>query len=219
MGYRSLKQCVDDLHRHKHLVRIDHEIDPHLEMAEIQRRVYQAGGPALLFTRPKGCAFPMVGNLFGTLERTRFLFRDTLDAVRRLVELKVEPGEFFKRPWRYLGVPFTLLNALPRRQWSGAVLAHKTTVSHLPPLKCWPMDGGAFVTLPLVYSEDANRPGWMKSNLGMYRVQMSGNDYAPDREVGLHYQIHRGIGVHHHAALRKGVPFRANVIVGGPPAL
>jgi 4-hydroxy-3-polyprenylbenzoate decarboxylase len=219
MGYRSLKQCVDDLHRHKHLVRIDAEIDPHLEMAEVQRRVYQAGGPALLFTRPKGCSFPMVGNLFGTLERTRFLFRDTLDAVRRLVELKVEPGEFFKRPWRYLGVPFTLLNALPRRMWSGPVLAHKTTISHLPHLKCWPMDGGAFVTLPLVYTEDANQPGWMKSNLGMYRVQLSGNDYVADREVGLHYQIHRGIGVHHHAALRKGVPFRANVLVGGPPAL
>ncbi|MGL4551160.1 MAG: UbiD family decarboxylase [Gemmataceae bacterium] len=219
MGYRSLKQCVDDLHRHKHLVRIDAEIDPHLEIAEVQRRVYQAGGPALLFTRPRGCSFPMIGNLFGTLDRTRFLFRDTLDAVRRLVELKVEPGEVFKRPWRYLGVPLTLFNALPRRPWSGPVLAHKTTVSRLPQLKCWPMDGGAFVTLPLVYSEDADKPGWMKSNLGMYRVQLSGNDYAPDREVGLHYQIHRGIGVHHHAALRKGIPFRVNVVVGGPPAL
>ncbi|NBO91214.1 MAG: UbiD family decarboxylase [Planctomycetia bacterium] len=219
MGYRSLKQCVDDLERHRHLVRIDAEIDPNLEMAEIQRRVYQAAGPALLFTRPKNCRFPMVGNLFGTLERTRFLFRDTLDAVRRLVELKVEPGEFFKRPWRYFGVPFNLLNALPRRQWTGPILKHRTTLRQLPQLKCWPMDGGAFVTLPLVYSEDVNKPGWMKSNLGMYRVQLSGNDYVPDREVGLHYQIHRGIGVHHHAALRKGVPFRVNVVVGGPPAL
>lgn len=219
MGYRSLRQCVLDLKRHHMLVRIDAEIDPHLEMAEVHRRVYQAGGPALYFSRPKGCAFPMVSNLFGTLERTRFLFRDTLDAVRRVVELKVDPGQFFRQPWRYLGVPLTALNGLPRSQWSGPVLAHRTTIRQLPQLKCWPRDGGAFVTLPLVYTEDVNRPGWRYSNLGMYRVQLSGNDYEPDREVGMHYQIHRGIGVHHHAALRKGVPFRVNVVVGGPPAL
>src|SRR5205807_6373840 len=77
----------------------------------------------------------------------------------------------------------------------------------------------AFVTLPQVYTEDANRPGWRHSNLGMYRVQLSGNEYVPDRQVGLHYQIHRGIGVHHAAALRRGVPFRVNVLVGGPPAM
>src|SRR5207237_1676742 len=76
-----------------------------------------------------------------------------------------------------------------------------------------------FVTLPQVYTEDADRPGWRRSNLGMYRVQLSGNDYEPDREVGLHYQIHRGIGVHHAKALARGVPFRVNVFVGGPPAL
>src|SRR5207302_4125814 len=53
----------------------------------------------------------------------------------------------------------------------------------------------------------------------MYRVQLSGGRYAPNRQVGLHYQIHRGIGVHHAAALRRGVPFRVNVFVGGPPAM
>src|SRR5262249_53259258 len=102
---------------------------------------------------------------------------------------------------------------------NGPILKHQTTVSHLPHLKCWPLDGGAFITLPQVYTEDADRPGWRHSNLGMYRVQLSGNQYQPDREVGLHYQIHRGIGVHHASALRKGVPFRVAVSVGGPPAL
>ena len=218
MGYRTLKHCVDDLARHGLLRRIDAEIDPHLEMAEIQRRVYLAGGPALYFARVKGCTFPMVSNLFGTLERTRFLFRDTLDAVRKLVELKVDPGAAMKRPWRYLGVPLTLMHALPRYVRRGPILAHTTTVSQLPQLVCWPNDGGAFVTLPQVYSEDADRPGWRQSNLGMYRVQLSGNAYTPD-EVGLHYQIHRGIGVHHAAAIRKDVPFRVNFFVGGPPAL
>jgi 4-hydroxy-3-polyprenylbenzoate decarboxylase len=217
MGYPSLHACVTDLERHGHLRRIDAEVDPWLEMAEIHRRVYQAGGPALLFTRPKGCRFPMVSNLFGTLERTRFLFRDTLDAVRRVVELKVDPGAFWRAPWRYLGVPFTAFNALPKTVRGGPVLAHRATAGQLPQLVCWPRDGGAFITLPAVYTEDPDAPGWRKSNLGMYRVQLSGNQYAPD-EVGLHYQIHRGIGVHHAAALRKGVQFRVNVHVGGPPS-
>lgn len=219
MGYRTLRACVEDLERTGQLVRVTTEIDPHLEMAEVQRRVYQAGGPALLFERVKGGEFPMVSNLFGTLERTRFLFRDTLDAVRKLVELKVDPGAFGRRPWRYLGLPLTLLHGLPRRVRRGPILAHRTTLSRLPQLVCWPRDGGAFVTLPQVYSEDGDRPGWRQANLGMYRVQLSGNRYEPDREVGLHYQIHRGIGVHHAAAIRRGVPFHVNVFIGGPPAL
>src|SRR5205807_7436865 len=62
-------------------------------------------------------------------------------------------------------------------------------------------------------------PGWAQSNLGMYRVQLAGNEYEPDREVGLHYQIHRGIGVHHAAAVRRGERLPVVVAVGGPPAL
>jgi 4-hydroxy-3-polyprenylbenzoate decarboxylase len=219
MGYRTLRDCIADLERAGQLLRIEAEIDPYLEMAEIHRRVYEAGGPALYFARVKGCAFPMVSNLFGTPERTRFLFRDTLAAVRHLVELKVDPSAFWKRPWRYRDVPGAVAHALPRHVRDGPVLAHQTAVSQLPHLQCWPQDGGAFITLPQVYSEDCERPGWRHSNLGMYRVQLSGNRYEPDREVGLHYQIHRGIGVHHAKALRRGVPFRVNVFVGGPPAL
>jgi 4-hydroxy-3-polyprenylbenzoate decarboxylase len=219
MGYPNLRSCVADLERTGRLVRIDHEIDPHLEMAEVHRRVHAAGGPALLFTRVKGCAFPAVSNLFGTLERTRYLFRDTLAAVRHLVELKVDASAFWKAPWRYRDVPGAVVHALPRFVHDGPVLAGRTTLHALPQLVCWPRDGGPFVTLPQVYTEDADRPGWRHSNLGMYRVQLAGNQYEPDRQAGLHYQIHRGIGVHHAAALRKGVPFRVNVSVGGPPAL
>ena len=219
MGYRTLADCVRDLERTGQLLTIDREIDPNLEMAAIQRRVYAAGGPALLFRRAKGTAFPMLGNLFGTIDRTRFLFRDTLDAVRKLVELKVSPPAALLRPWRYGVVPLTALHLLPGRVRSGPILAHTTTLGRLPALKSWPRDGGPFVTLPQVYSEDPDRPGLAKSNLGMYRVQLSGNDYEPDREVGLHYQIHRGIGVHHAAAIRRGEPFRVNVFVGGPPAM
>ena len=219
MGYRTLADCVSDLERTGRLVAIDSEIDPRLEAAAVQRRVYEAGGPAVLFKRLKGTTFPAVGNLFGTRERTHFMFRDTLDPVRRLVEMKVNPNAFFKNPWRYRGLPFTALNLLPRRARRGAILAHTTTLDRLPQIQSWPDDGGPFVTLPEVYSEDPDRPGLAKSNLGMYRVQMAGNQYEPNREVGLHYQIHRGIGVHHAAAIRRGEPLRVNVVVGGPPAL
>jgi 4-hydroxy-3-polyprenylbenzoate decarboxylase len=219
VGYRTLRDCVADLERTRRLVRIDALVDPYLEMAEIHRRVFQAGGPALFFPHVKDCAFPMVSNLFGTLERTRFLFRDTLAAVRHLVELKVDPSAFWKNPWRYRDIPGTLWHTLPKRVRRAPILAHETTVARLPRLQCWPKDGGAFVTLPLVYTEDAGRPGWRHSNLGMYRVQLSGNQYEPDRQVGLHYQIHRGIGVHHARALERKLPFRVNVVVGGPPAM
>src|SRR4029079_5714861 len=114
MGYRSLRECVDDLAQTGQLVRIEQEIDPHLEAAEIQRRVYWAGGPAVYYARVKGCRFPMVSNLFGTLQRTRYLFRDTIEAVRHLVELKVDPAQFWRRPWRYRDVPGTLWNLRPK---------------------------------------------------------------------------------------------------------
>lgn len=219
MGYRNLRACLDDLARAGQLVRLPGEIDPHLEAAAVHRRVYRAGGPALLFERVKGTPFPMASNLFGTPERTRFLFRDALATVRKLVELKTDPGAALRRPWRYWDLPFVLWRLRPKAVRSGPILAHQTSLSQLPQLKCWPLDGGPFVTLPLVYTEDPDRPGWMKSNLGMYRVQLAGNDYLPDREVGLHYQIHRGIGVHHAAAVRRGERLPVNVVVGGPPAL
>jgi 4-hydroxy-3-polyprenylbenzoate decarboxylase len=219
MGYRTLRECVDDLAASKRLVRLDVEIDPHLEAAEIQRRVYQAGGPAIYFARLKGCVFPAVSNLFGTIERTRFLFRDTLAGVEQLIRLKIDPTRDMARPWRYLSALPAALRMLPRYVRSGPALMHETTISALPQITSWPDDGGPFVTLPQVYSEHPDRAGWQRSNLGMYRVQLGGNCYAQDREVGLHYQLHRGIGVHHTAARNRGEALRVAVFVGGPPAM
>lgn len=219
MGYRSLRECVDDLARSGQLVRIDQEIDPRLEAAEIQRRVYQARGPAVLFQRVKGCRFPMVSNLFGTLERTRYLFRDALKAVRHLVELKIDPSQIARRPWSYRDVPGALWSMWVRRRSTGPVLECQTQIDQLPQLVSWPRDGGAFITLPIVYTEHPDHPGYRHSNLGMYRVQLSGNRYVPNREVGLHYQIHRSIGVHHAAAVRRGERLKVNVFIGGPPAM
>src|SRR6186713_1862568 len=123
MGYRSLTDCVADLARHNALVTIEEEVRPVLEAAAIQRRIYEAQGPAVLFKNVKGTPFPVVGNLFGTLERARFLFRDRLEAVRQLVELKVRPPVAFRRPWRYRGVPATALHLLPKRVRRGPILA------------------------------------------------------------------------------------------------
>jgi 4-hydroxy-3-polyprenylbenzoate decarboxylase len=154
MGYASLRACVDDLERTGQLRRIDVELDPHLEVAEVQRRVYAAGGPALYFGRVRGTQFPMLGNLFGTLERARFIFRDALRSVERLVELKEDPSRAWKRPLRYAGVPWTTLTMLPKRARHAPVLARETSIAQLPQLVSWPDDGGAFITLPQVYTED-----------------------------------------------------------------
>ena len=219
MGYHNLRQCVNDLQGAGQLVVIDEPIHADLEAAEIHRRVNRSGGPAILFNHVVGCSFPMVSNLFGTLERARFLFRDTLERVRRLVELKSDPSAFWKRPGRFWKSPWHALGMVPRRPRSGPVLNNETIISRLPQLTNWPNDGGAFITLPLVYSENADQPGLKNSNLGMYRIQISGGEYEPDREIGLHYQIHRGIGVHHEAAIRNNSPFRGNIFVGGAPAM
>lgn len=217
MGYKSLRAAVDDLEEHRHLVRVAEEVDPNLEMAEIQRRAYEAGAPAILFENVKGTPFHAVCNLFGTLERARFLFRDTLARVQRIVQLKADPPSAWRRPWTYASAPWTALASLPKSVSSGPVFRHRTSIEHLPAIKSWPRDGGGFITLPQVLTEPPDGGGLMKSNLGMYRVQLSGGDYGAG-EVGLHYQIHRGIGVHHAAAVRRGEPLRVSIFVGGPPA-
>ena len=214
MGYRNLKQCVDDLERTGQLIRIEQEIDPYLEAAEIQRRVYAAGGPAIYFARVKGCRFPMVSNLFGTIERTRFLFRDTLESVRRLVELKVDPMAFARRPFRYASAPATALRMRPKRVRRGAVLKNQTSIDQLPHVQIWPDDAGAFILLPQVYSENADRPGLMNSNLGMYRMQVH-----DARTTGMHWQIGKGGGFHYDIAEQRGAALPVTVFLGGPPAL
>ncbi|WP_305043399.1 UbiD family decarboxylase, partial [Geoalkalibacter sp.] len=219
MGYRNLGQCVEDLERSGRLRRIGAELDANQDIGLVQRRVYAAGGPALLFTNVRGCRFPMLGNLFGTLERTRFIFRDTLEQVRLLVDIKRDPRALLSRPGNLLRAPLAAACLLPRFRARGPILGQRTSLAKLPQLKSWPLDGGAFVTLPLVYSESPAQPGWRRGNLGMYRVQISGGRYAPDREAGLHYQIHRGIGAHHAEALARGEALRVNVFVGGPPSL
>lgn len=220
LKHRSTRDVVEDLRNGDRLITVDDEVDPNLEMAEIQRRVYLRGGPAILFTNVRGCKFPMASNLFASLDQARYLFRDTLERVRRLIEVKLDPSALPKSPMRYAGVPMTALTMLPRFTRSGAVQANQCRLSELPALKSWPMDGGSFVTLPQVLSADPEAPSnLMRVNLGMYRVQLAGNEYDPENQVGLHYQIHRGIGVHHRAAMDRNESLQVAITVGGSPAM
>lgn len=218
MAYPSLEAAALDLEKHGKLLRISSEVDPHLEMAEIHRRIFDAGGPALLFERVKGSPFRALSNLYGTIERTEFLFRHTLDKVSKVIELKADPAALLRKPTRYLSAPFTALSALPMRVRSGPVLYGTTTIDQLPLVKSWPMDGGAFVTLPQVFTLPPGDNNIMHSNLGMYRIQLTGNEYITNQEVGLHYQLHRGIGVHHTQYNAGDEPFRCSVFIGGPPS-
>ena len=219
MSYATLEECLTDLEKNGHLVRIKEEVNPKLEMAAIHLRVFEAGGPALLFENVKGSKFRAASNIFGTLDRSRFIFRDTLSIVRQMVHLKNDPIGAIKSPLKNFGAGIAALSALPlRNPLSKPVLANEIRISDLPLIQHWPMDGGAFVTLPQVYTEDADAPGIMKSNLGMYRIQLDGNEYEKDKEIGLHYQLHRGIGVHQTKANKQGLPLKVSCFVGGPPS-
>ncbi|EHQ26220.1 UbiD family decarboxylase [Mucilaginibacter paludis] len=219
MGYPSLQACITDLEKNGQLIRIKEEVDPYLEMAAIHLRVYDHGGPAILFENIKGCKFPAVSNLFGTLDRSKFLFRDTLDKIKILVEMKGDPMKAIKHPFQFLNVASSALSALPMKTGKNVPINFgRTQISELPQVVNWPMDGGPFITMPQVYTEDIDKPGIMNSNLGMYRIQLGGNEYIPNKEIGLHYQLHRGIGIHQTKANAKGQPLKVSIFIGGPPA-
>lgn len=219
MAYSSLEACLIDLEKHGHLIRIKEAVDPYLEMAAIHLRVYEAGGPALLFENVKGSRFRAASNIFGSLQRSQFIFRDTFAKVQQLIELKNDPIKAIKSPIKNAGTAWAALKALPKKNpLNKPVLAQQINIADLPLIHHWPMDGGAFVTLPQVYTEDIDHPGIMKANLGMYRIQLTGNDYELNKEIGLHYQLHRGIGVHQTKANGKGQPLKVSCFVGGPPS-
>ncbi len=219
MAYSSLEECLLDLEKNGQLLRIKEEVDPYLEMASIHLRVHEAGGPAILFEKVKGSKFRAASNIFGTLQRSEFIFRNTLGHVRNLIDLKNNPVEAIKKPFKNITTLAAGLKALPlKNPVTKPVLYEEIKVSEIPQIVHWPMDGGAYVTLPQVYTEDIEKPGIMNGNLGMYRIQLSGNYYIKDEEIGLHYQLHRGIGVHQTKANAKGEALKVSVFAGGPPS-
>jgi len=219
MSYPSLEACLLDLEKAGHLVRIKEEVDPNLEMAAIHLRVYEMGGPAILYENVKGSKFRAVSNLFGTLERSKYIFRHSLDAVKKLIQLRSNPIDALKHPLDNFTAGLAAIKALPlKNPIHKPVKYQEIKIADLPLIKHWKNDGGAFVTLPQVYTEDIDKPGIFNANLGMYRIQLTGNEYELEKEIGLHYQLHRGIGVHQTKANKKGQPLKVSCFIGGPPS-
>ncbi len=212
----DLQQFLQTLRHARHLVTVEAEVDADLEIAEIHRRVVAAGGPALLFRRVKGADFPCVTNLFGTRQRVDLAFgNEPEDFVRRLAALAEDlPSLSPRRLWghRRLALPLARLGLRSvRRGPVTECVQDPPRLSRLPLLRTWPLDGGTFITLPLVYTQ---HPETGRHNLGMYRIQR-----YDDRTTGMHWQIQKGGGFHYHVAERQGRDLPVTVFVGGPPAL
>jgi UbiD family decarboxylase len=212
----NLRSFLDALRVNNQLLTIDTPVDPHLEIAEIHRRVIAQGGPALLFTQVKNSRFPVVTNLFGTSLRLELAFgKRPVQFVQELVDLvehAIPPT--FASLWRSRAFFQQGLKVGLKTRKNAPILEccqRPTRLSELPMLTSWHSDGGAFVTLPLVYTEHPDGHG---HNLGMYRIQR-----YDDTTTGIHWQIHKGGGFHYFAAEQRNIPLPLTLFIGGPPAL
>ena len=200
MGYRTLRECVEELEATEQLVRIEQPVDPHLEAAEIQRRVFRAGGPAIYYASVKGCRFPMVSNLFGTMSADPLHLSRFARGARASRPAGRQSCRRAAPPWPPPG-PAHAVGGLVRpgrsRSAPGPSWPRKLRSTNCRSSSRGPRTAAPYITLPQVYTEAPDAPGLTRSNLGMYRVQISGGQYEPGQQAGIHYQIHRGIGVHH----------------------
>lgn len=216
MGYKSLNQCIADLDSNNELKKVHKESDPNLEMASIHLDEFSNDGKAILFENVLNCNYKAVSNLFGSLSRSRFMFRDSLKIVKDLIAIKTNPLSALKNPFHTIFAALHAIYAIPQKvRFKGF---KEVRIEDLPQVKCWKEDGGSFITLPQVYSEDIDNPGILNSNLGMYRIQLSGNNYEMNKEIGMHYQLHRGIGIHQKKSNQKGIPLKVSIFIGGPPS-
>ncbi|NGX61524.1 MAG: 4-hydroxybenzoate decarboxylase subunit C [Chlamydiae bacterium] len=213
---KNLRLFLQALRRAGEIVDIYEEVDPHLELAEVHRRVAAVDGPALFFHRVKGSSFPVVTNLFGSLKRVKLAFPSEPEKlIANLVKLATE--EFpptLSTLWKNRKTLRSSLHIGTKRGKKAPILdkvASPPDLEALPMLKTWPLDGGHFLTLPLVYTQP---PGGGAPNLGMYRVQRYDKTTA-----GLHFQIQKGGGFHYHQAEKRGEPLPVTIFLGGPPAL
>ena len=214
--HSNLRTFLDQLTRENEIVTIETEVDPYLELAEVHRRVIDRGGPALLFKRVKGSRYSVVTNLFGTRRRIELAFGPKPEAlVRELVQvaellLPPRPAEL----WKHRGLGSDVLRLGTRNTTRSPVTQVRdqpARLNELPVLTTWQEDGGPFITLPLVYTEN---PVTKKHNLGIYRMQVYDAHTA-----GLHWQIQKGGGFHYTEAERLGQSLPVTVFLGGPPAL
>jgi len=216
--HTNLRQFIETLRREKQIIEIDAEVDPYLELAEIHRRVIDEEGPALLFKRVKGSAFPVVTNLFGTRRRVDLAIgpkpeetvQRAVSALGRLLPPK--PSILWQEKEWMLSLAKSGLRTVDRKHAPVLEIQEGSVdLTRLPVLTSWPEDGGPFVTLPLVYTE---HPVTGEHNLGMYRIQIYGSN-----QTGIHWQIHKGGGFHYYEAEKLGQDLPTTLFLGGPPAL
>jgi 4-hydroxy-3-polyprenylbenzoate decarboxylase len=217
--YKNLSTYIDLLEREGELARISARVSPLLEIAEITDRVAKNGGPALLFESVEGSRFPVVTNLFGTERRmARALGAGSLDEITARLEGVLReafvPRGSLSEKMRTLPLLAELSRWFPRRV-SGRGECQQVVLrgglSELPVLKCWPHDGGRFVTLPLVHTV---HPATGAGNVGMYRMQI-----FDDHSTGMHWHVHK-TGARHYEAYKKAGLQRmpVSVCLGGDPA-
>lgn len=213
---KDLRDFIKALRDRGELAVIDTPVDPILEMTEVADRVIKSGGPALLFTNPKGYSIPVLMNQFGSERRMCLALRaasyeDLAARVNRLTSLEV-PGSTWEK-LRALARLKDLAALQPRVVKSGAcqevvLTGSDTDLEALPILKCWPLDAGRYITLPVVFTR---HPVSGKRNVGMYRLQV-----FDKRTTGMHWHIHKDAADHYRAADAR---MEVAVAIGTDPAV
>jgi len=200
------------------LKRIKVEVDANLEITEISDRVVKSGGPALLFENVKGYQIPVVTNLFGTLERMKLALNvDNLDQVGEALLEILQPPDLSSLIDKLKALPrlAQLSSFLPKTVKSGpckeVIIKDNPSLAMLPVLKCWPEDGGPFITLPLVFTKD---PETGRRNVGMYRMQV-----YDERTTGMHWHIHKDGAEHFNKCKSRGNRMPVAVALGADPAV
>ena len=219
MGFTDLREFVAHLERRGRLRRVAVPVSRDLEITEIVDRVSKTrgeGNVALLFERVDGFDMPVLVNAFGSEDRmAAALGVERLDElgerIARLLDLRM-PGSWLDK-LKKLGTLLDVAKAAPRRVGQAPcqeiVETAQPSVAALPALRCWPGDGGRYITLPGVFTRDPVTGG---RNVGMYRLQI-----FDDRTLGMHWQIHKGGAEHEHKASAGRMPVA--IVLGGDPAL
>jgi 4-hydroxy-3-polyprenylbenzoate decarboxylase len=217
--FKDLNEFIAALDRERELARVADPVSPDLEIAALTDRASKSpgGGPALLFERPTGFSIPVAINLFGSMKRMLMaLGVRSLDDVAREIEEIATP----KMPagmldaLKMLPTLNRLRDVMPKTVSDGAcqeVVRRDGTLGELPILKCWPEDGGPYITLPLVFTKD---PETGARNIGTYRMQV-----YDERSTGMHWQRHKGGAQHYRVAEKLGRRLPVAVALGADPAL
>lgn len=216
----DLRSFLHNLEEHGELQRIKVPVDPHLEVAEIHRRQVMCGGPALLFENVKGHHFRVVTNLFGSPKRVQLAFGSSLpQTLELLVDTLMHPPANSKALCKKFWQNRRLLNRFFHLGTKSSPQSHlqetNLSLNDLPFLTSWPMDGGPFLTLPLVYTNSPmTARGSQSPNLGIYRIQR-----FDEKTAGLHFQIGKGAGFHLWQAEQQNLDLPISIFLGGSPAL